>query len=1150
MSYSWRSQFCPLATLAFILLMTPRELCADITGRISGVVTDSSGSVVPQVTIKVINTDTQVAQDVTSNSEGYYSFPALPVGHYDLEASHQGFKKYQQNGLVLDVNTALRVDITLEVGSVTEQVTVSAAAVQVETTSTQLGEVITSQKMTTVPLNGRTYTDLLALQPGVVPVSSGEYGGPGELSVSGQRESANGFMVNGANVQEGAFMATAVLPNLDSLAEFRILTSNFDAEYGNYSGGQVNAITKSGTNQYHGDLFDFLRNTDLDARNFFSPGRAKFIQNQFGGTIGGPILHDKLFFFGDYQDTRQFLGLDTGNIAVPSPADRSGNLADIADQLTGVVNGGYWASILSQRLGYPVSAGESYYTSGCVSNSSCVFPGAVIPTSAVSPAAQKLKQYVALPNNGPYYTTSAYNQNYTQHEGGIRLDFNSLRFGTLFGYYFLQDSATLSPYGSSFPGFSTSASSRSQLFNLGDTKTFGPTVVNEFHLNYTRYAQNNGKPQGGIGQKLSSFGIVEGSDTLGVYPNDPSIEGVPSIGFNNFSIGVPCCYNLQYNNTYQLIDNFTKVAGKHTIKFGGSVHYDQITKHDHGSNNGSWGFAGTETGSDWADFLIGAPANYTQGVQLPLHSRTHYIGLYGQDSWRVTPNLTLNYGLRWEVTSPWEEAQGQLETLVLGLQSRVFPGAPTGWVFPGDPGIPNTLAPIRYNNFAPRIGIAYAPSSQSGMLGRILGGPGKTSIRAGYGIFYTAFEDATSFVEVGDAPFGYFWSSPTPPMFETPFIDRATGNSERQRFPVAFPPPNVSAANPDNSIDWSFFLPISGSPAFATTNRVPYAEDYTLSIQRQIGTRSLFAIAYVGTQSHALLSSLESNPGDPARCLSVSQLSQVIPGGATCGPFAENGVYTTAAGQTINGTRHPFGNNFGSNQYFATIGNSNYNSLQTTFRHSSDRLEVLLGYTFSKSIDNGSGWQGQIVPTNYRLGRALSAFDLTHNFVASYHYTLPFDRFFSSNRLTSGWVLAGITRFASGLPVTINEPDDRSLLGTTSAGTVDRPNYTPGDLHIADPRTGSTYFNTSLFSQENLGQLGTSSQRFFHGPGILNTDIALLKDTRITESKTLQFRFEFFNVFNHAQFFNPDGNFLSPTFGQVTAARDPRIGQVALKFLF
>ena len=1145
-----------LTIAAFLCLVSPQAWGA-VTARISGTVKDPTGAVIPGADVSAVETQTGIKTATKTDSAGFYSFPALAIGRYDLDVRARGFKDFKQTGLILDVNTALQVDIPLQLGEASQEVTVNAAAIQVETTNTQMGEVINDAKMTTVPLNGRSYTDLLALQPGVTPVSSGQYSvlspsgslNAGSLSVNGGRESANGFMVNGGNVEEGAFNGTSIIPNLDSIAEFRIITNNFDAEYGNYSGSQINAITKSGTNQFHGDVFEFLRNTDLDARGFFDPTRGKFIQNQFGATAGGRIIRDKLFFFVDYQGTRQIQGQSTGNILVPSAADHQGNVSDMASQLTGTVTGGYWANQLSQKLGYTVTPGEHYYVPGCTLNTDCVFPNAVVPQSVITTPSQNLMKYIPLANSGQFFTTASNNETLPDDKGSFRLDYNS-RFGLISGYYFIDNFNETNPYASSnLPGFTGIILGRAQMANIADTKTFGPTAVNELRLHYTRMVNlgNSAFPSGGLGVTLASLGFVTGPGTLGINPQDKATEGVPGIGFNNYSIGVPSYFAAQYNNTYQLIDNFSKVKGTHTMKFGGSVHYDQITEHDFGANNGTFGFNGQETGSDWVDFLIGAPNSFQQGVQEPLHTRGYYVGLYAQDSWRVKSSLTFNYGLRYEITTPWYEAQGQLQTIVPGLQSKVFPGSPTGWVFPGDPGIPNTLAPVRHNNFAPRVGLAWAPS------GKIWGGQGKTSIRASYGVFYTAFEDTTGFNEVGDAPFGYFWSNPAPPLFTTPYIDRETGFVEGQRFPVNFPPANVSASNPDTSVNWAGFEPISSSPGFWHKNRVPYAEDYSLSIQRQIGNSSVLSVSYVGTQGHNLLSNLESNPGNPALCLGLSQPSDVIPGGATCGPYSENAVFTRANGQVVNGTRGPLGNAFGSDGYYITIGNSNYNSMQVSFRHRSGPLELLGAYTWSKSIDDSSGWTEQINILNQRLGRAISSFNVPQNFVVSYHYDLPFNKL-HGGRLTSGWVLSGITRFASGLPVTLSEGDDHSLLGTFSPGAgaqVDTPNYDGGTLTFnRNPRSGLPYFNPTQFSLEALGQLGTADRRMFQGPGVNNFDLALLKDTHITESKVLQLRFELFNAFNHTQFQNPTGSILSGTFGYVTNANAPRIGQVALKFLF
>ncbi len=1171
--------------LVFVVLLASTNVIASVTGSISGTVTDPSGAVVAGANVTAVNDATGIRWHSVGDQKGFYSFPALPVGTYTIFVNMAGFKEFRHTGIGIDVNSALRVDVPLQVGAVQEEITISSTAARVETTSTQMGEVIGSSKMESLPLNGRSYTDLLALQPGVAPESSGEYSpispsgslNPGSISVSGQRETANGFMVNGGDVNEGVYQTTAIVPNLDSIAEFRIITNNFNAEYGNYSGGQVNAITKSGTNEFHGDLFEFLRNDDLDARNYFSPIRGAFKQNQFGGTLGGPIVRKKLFFFADYQGTQQIVGQVT-EVPMYSKADLAGNLADVSSALTGTVTGANWANVLSKELGYAVTSGESYYVPGCTSSNQCVFPNALIPSSAISAPAKALAKYIPAANTSvggsPFFVTGAYNNTLRDDKGGIRID-GASRAGMLSAYYFLDDYSQQCPYcGVSLPGFTVLNVGRSQMVNLSDEKTQSSTALNEFRLHYMRFATFSFEPQGGLGPSLSSLGFVTGANTLGIVPVAPQYVGVPDLTFNNFSLGVYAYPLQQENNTYQVLDNYSKVSGTHSIQFGGTIHYDQITQHGFGANNGTFTFDGSETGIDLADFLIGAPVSYQQGQELPIHTRSRYFGVYAQDSWRIASPLTFNYGLRWDVSTSWWEQHNELETMIPGEQSRVFPGAPVGWVVPGDPNVPSTIAPTRYNNFAPRVGFAYSPSKDTGPLHWLLGGSGESSIRAGYGIFYTAIEDLTDALVVGDPPYGLFYGSPNPPLFATPFVDRATGNSEGQRYPVVFPSANVSPSHPDPNVNWAQYEPISSSPGYWYRNRLPYAEHYELSFERQLSKSSLFNLSYVGTQSHRLLVLVNANPSLPALCLSVSQSSQVAAGAATCGPMAETGTFTTATGQTVV-PRQPLGADFGSDGLYENIGNANYNSLEATFRYRSDRLELLAGYTYSKTLDQASGLGDQINPFDHSLTKELAAFDLRNNFVVSYAYELPFDRLFGKQRpnLTRGWKLSGITRFSNGLPVTLLELDDNSLTGTVNAGPnsngIDEPNYTPGNLHFTNPRSGLPYFNTSLFSSEQLGQVGDSWRRFFDGPGINNWDMALLKDFALHESMHLEFRAEYFNVFNHSQFVATSalgsagtgtcvtsgpaqscGGVPGSSFGIISSARDPRIGQIALKLTF
>ncbi len=1158
-----------IALVMLFCLMCATIALAGVTGSISGIVRDASGAILPGVQVVATDKDTGVITTVTTDADGFYALQALPVGVYDVQFSRAGFKSVVQSNVTIRVNDALRIDTTLSVGEVAEKVTVEAGAVQAETTSSQMGEVISAKVMTEVPLVTRSYTDLLALQTGVIPITSGLSGGlggqftstgfaiqlvsgdlnAGNLSVNGMREAANGFILNGASVQEMAFSGTAAIPGLDSIQEFRILTNNFDAEYGNYSGGQINVITKSGTNQMHGSAFEFLRNTVLDARGFFDPTRGVFQQNQFGGTFGGPIKKDKLFYFVDYQGTRLRFGQSSGQVLVPSDAERGGDFSAISSQLTGVVQGNAWAEQLSSTLGHAVTPGEAYYTAGCSSSAACVFPNAQIPASVISTPSKNLLPYIPSPTgvNGegqPIFSSAAAAQHLQDDKGSGRLDYNT-RYGLISGYYFIDDNNVLSPNPVE-PGFGSGSQGLVQLFDLSDTKTFGSSAVNEARVAYTRLSEIVNEPTGGIGPNLlSQLGFT------GIVPSVPAFAGVPQINFKNFGTGSGSSPLPIIENTFSYMDNFSKVVGTHTFKFGGQLRFIQLTEKNLGSN-GSFSFNGSETGIDFADFLIGAPNSYSQGQGFPSYGRSHDWGLFAQDSWRVRPDLTLNYGLRYDVSSPWSELHNEIETIVPGLQSLTFPGSPVGWVFPRDPGIAKSLAPTRYDNFSPRIGLAYSPSASSGWLSKLTGGPGNFSIRAGYGKFYTTFEGATNFNEIGDAPFGYYYGSPAPPQFANPFITRGTGIDNGQRFPVAPPPFNSSPQHPDSSVNWAAFLPIGSSPAFYYKNVLPYAEQYELAIDRQLAKGTLLTLAYVGSQGHHLLSAQEANLGNPALCLSLSQPTDVAPGSPTCGPFGESNVYTTSAGKTVNGTRGPLGINFTSDSYFKTIGNSDYNSFQLTLKHQTSRQQFLAGYTYSKSMDTGSGYGEQVNPID-PSAKALSAFDMTNNFVISYGYLLPFDKI-ASNRLTKGWRVSGITRFSTGLPVTLLETDDRSLLGTSGSGPiqlpVDTPDFAGGPLNFTNPRSGKPNFNTSLFSLEPLGGFGDAPRRFFHGPGINNWDISIQKDTMLTEGTTLQFRAEFFNTFNHAQFGLPDGNINDATFGLVQTAGPPRIMQFGLKLLF
>jgi hypothetical protein len=1206
--------------LTVMVLALGGQVFAGVTASISGTVKDASGAAIAAATVTATNTETGIATVQSTNSQGFYSFQSLALGKYTVDIQQKGFKAYRQTAITLDVNSALTVDAALQVGQTTEKVEVAADALHVETVTSQMGEVIEGKEMTDVPLVTRSYTDLLALQPGVVSSPSqmtGAYAGSfisagfavppvsgdlnsGALSVNGMRESANGFILNGVLVQEVGYSGAGAIPNLDSIAEFRILTNNFDAEYGNYAGAQINVVTKSGTNQWHGNLFEFLRNTDFDAKNYFDlNGRGAYHQNQFGGTFGGPIKRDKLFFFADYQGNRVIQNIPQTIAQAPSAATEGGDFSGIAASFDPVVNGvvtpttvngDAWAAQLTSQLGQTVTAGEEYYFPGCTTSSQCVFPNAQLSPTAFNQISSNLLKYV-LPANGPIdgtgtgtYSTSAGAINLSDNKFSGRLDANS-GFGLLSAYYYFDRYNLINPYWSGnaplYPGFAVDGKGQTHNINIGDTKALSPTTINEFRLGYFRLNTTLNQPLGGTGTKLADLGFASGQGGApGIYVGTPSVEGVPEIDFNNYVIGVPSRPNQLIDNIYQVMDNFSKVVGTHTIKFGGQFHFSQLEENLSNVANGNYFFGSnfsgqpSETGSDFVDFLLGAPSSYVQGQSYPSYGRSFYLGFFGQDSWRVKSNLTLNYGLRYDVSSPWWEKYNEIQTLIPGEQSVVFPGSPLGWVFPGDPHVPRTLAPTRWNNFSPRLGLAYSFGEHEGILGKILGKPGTSSIRAGYTIAYSSFEGATDFNEIGDAPFGNY-TGQAESTFAAPFTNRASGASIQNLFPVAPPPKHFSASHPasgppyDNLAEfYTAFGGIGSSPAFYNGNRLPYAENYELSLQRQVSGKDLLTVSYVGTQGHRLLSSKSANPGNPALCLALATEG--------CGPGGENNVYIRPDNTFALGTRSPFvgvelpassgvsgtllpdGNigivPFGNDSYFITSGKSSYNSAQVNYRHTSGRLQMLLGYTYSKALDNASGYGEQINPINPQLSRGLAAFDSTHNFVVSYNYSLPFDSWGGPKRLTNGWAVSGITRFETGLPVTLVETDDHSLLGTAFGGPIVLPVDTPDQVapvHIMDPRDTAQhyYFNTDAFQPSAIGLEGDARRRFFHGPGQNNWDIALSKSTILTERTNLQFRAEFFNVFNHAQFLTPSG-ILSGTFGQVTQAAAPRIGQLSLKLNF
>lgn len=1185
----WSIRVLFLLTVCFV----GHPAWGQITGQFLGRVTDASDAAVPGAKVTLRNSNTGLMRETSTDGIGNYEFVAVPAADgFVITVEAPGFQKTEQTDLKLLVNQAFRLDFKLQVGKIASTVTVTSASLQVESVSTQLGEVIQDQTMEALPLNGRSYLDLLGLQTGVVPVSNPSPFQPaipvsgilteGEVSVNGQRENANAFLVNGASVEDTGSNGAGVVPTLDSIAEFRLLTNSYDAEFGHFSGAIVNVITKSGTNQYHGAGFEFLRNNHLDSRNFFDITRGLLQRNQFGGTLGGPILKNRLFWFGDYQGTRQNQGLSTGIILVPSAAQLSGDLSSAESLMTGTVRGdngpGHMAANLTSALGYSVTAGEPYFVPGCTTLANaqagmCVFPNAVIPQQAWSTPAKDLLQFIPRPTGAgspfPFYSSSALKQHVGDDKMGMRIDYAQSTTDNWSFYYHYDDALVDNPLGTpnvfgstdNVPGFNYTLPSRAQLLLAGNTKILSPTKVNEARLSYHRIAYPGVHPTQGLGN-ISQWGFTEGG--LGLIPSDSAIEGLPDVILNQLGLTMgAAATDGNFQNNYLGQDAFSWLVGKHALKLGGSFSYHQWNRRADPAPNGLFVYNGGETGIDFADFLLGAPDIFNQSSKSSLDARTKSGAAYIQDSFRVRPNLTINFGVRWEFSEPWYDTQNKIEAFIPGEQSKIFANAPTGWVFPGDSGVPRTLAPTRWDKFAPRLGVAYSPAPANDFLKKILGEHGKSSIRASAGIFYTSIDTTGANFETGDAPYGFYYVTPSLVYMDTPFQGRATGANPGQRFPWIPPPLSGSS-----TYSFAQFQPIAYSPGYPGSNVLPYAEDFNLTLQRQLATSTILTVGYVGTLGHHLFSMVSFNPGNPQKCLQIAQLfaNASQPGG--CGPSGEDSIYSIN-GQTFNGTR-PYSVtsgkylnigelDFGDNPRSETTGNSSYQSLQVTLDKRMGPVRFLGAYTWSKALDESSGFTEMINPYNPELSRGLSSFDMAHNFVVSYTYDLPFARVLSTHKgsaykLVHGWQLAGDTRFTTGFPITMQETDDRSLCGCDGQGvhSMDLPNYNGQPITISSPRSSADhqYFDTSVFSQMTLGVPGDADRRFFHGPGINHWDLGLHKYTQITEGTSLEFRAEFFNVFNHAQFLNPVGNFIAQNFGDVAAARDPRIGQLALKFLF
>jgi hypothetical protein len=1121
----------------------------DVYGRIRGTVTDPSGAVIPGVPVTATNVATGVARTVTTGTDGLYEFVnLLAPAVYNVTVEHAGFKRFQATGLHLALNQIYVLNVQLELGTATQQVTVEAAPAQVETTSMQLGARISGSALVDLPLNGRNWIQLQQTLPGVV--ASVDFGS--NFSTSGARSQDNGFLINGTDNNDLALNTPNAIPSPDAIAEVSMITNTINPEYGRSSGAILNAVTKSGTNQFHGSAFEFYRDPFLNARNFFLPAQDQFHQNQFGGTIGGPIWKNHTFFFFSYQGTRNRSpiapgrGYAGGTTTVFTADQRDGLFPALAES--------------TSTSPFPL-VGEDGSTYPAGTPYSTIFPTGQIPEQDLSPIATKLVSTYMPPANVGTDTfswnpisTASNNQYIT------RIDHTFSSHDSVYGYWFIQQGRAVDDepfYGGSLPGFAESQTSRVQNMNLTWNHTFGGNMINEARIGYNRLGFNTVNPVKPV--LPSSFGFD-------INPQSgPSGAGLPCIDMDIYEPPAGAClFGFSYNGpqpridqTYHVSDNFSWLKGTHAVKLGFDMRRAQVQNPFYFVNNGYFQFYGIgpySTGDEAADFMLGVPDFYEQTSGGYIDARTQEYYVYFQDQWAIRPNFTLTYGIGWQVNTPQNDIYNggvAINAFRPGEQSTVYPTAPAGLLFPGDKGISTSSYSNKLKHFAPALGFAWSPDAAR-----------KWSIRGGFAVRYNQIEEEVTLQNLQSPPFSLtdygIFDEGGSPSFAAPYTDIADpALTMSNRFPYVPPKPG------DTNVDFAFFAPMQlkvFDPNFTT----PSAYNYNLTIQRELPAATVLQVGYVGHQGRHLEQRYEINP--------AGQYPGVNPDAVADGA---NPVYLGYyAPETFR--YDPF--TFGSIGQQATDGTSNYNSLQVwVTKKTTHGLELQSAYTWSHSLDTTSSVENvgrgtAPNPFDRRLNYGDSGYDARQRFVISYSYTIPSIRHFDTfaavpSRLVEGWRIAGATTLQSGFPLGLSDSSYASLTCwslLTSYGCSDRPNvvgsvttYNPRTAQLVNATHGGTtsrdhyYFNPNAFAPETAGVIGDAGSNFFHGPGINNFDFAVFKDTKITESTKLELRFEFFNLLNHAQFTSVGTNINSTsTFGRSTAARAPRYIQLAAKFYF
>ncbi len=1060
----------------------------DPVGVLEGQVKDSSGAAVSAAVVTVTNQQTGFSAKQLSAEDGSFHFSSLLAGDYDLRVAAADFAAFTSSDIRIDVGRTIRVPATLEIATGHSQVNVAGTGATVDL-GTTLGDVVSEVEATDLPLNGRNLTQLGLLQPGVAPMTGGllEAGGLARANqayaVNGERPESNNYLLDGVSNVDNVNGGFAIRVPVDAISEFRILTSNAPAEYGGTSGATTSVVTKSGGNDLHGSLYEFLRNNAFDARNFFAADVEPLHQNQFGATLGGPIRRNKDFFFAYYEGLRDSQG-ETKTAIVPTPGQRQGNFPGLIDYFTGA----------------PV-------------------PGGQIPATMLSPIALNELNYYPLGNISPslYASTVMGANNYNQ--GGFRLDHNFSEGDQLFLRYASSYTSELDPLpiaGAGVPGFPVTDALRTNSATASETHLFSPNTLQTLRVAFFRneiiFGQSlNHTPASDLGfQYQPTLGIAAGPPYMIV--SGYASLGDPITGPQN-----------TYQNTYQVSDSISMTRGRHSFKFGGEFARNQINLLFGIATNGFFVFAPFPFSDPFASFLTGQSVLFYQsGGQFDRALRNIEGAGYAQDEWRIAPRLTLNYGLRYEINTPYVDIRNRMNEWAPGQQSTVFPDAPPGLLFPGDAGVARSITPNYYKAFMPRLGVAWDPT-----------GSGRTTVRAAYAIFYDPFTNGV----------GGPLQAPVSAL-PWPQANQIAG-------------PGFDLANPYGAAGPPFgglnFVHPATVLTVAQDMRPPYAQNWNFSIQHVFADNYLLDLRYVGNKGTHLPRMIEANPS-------------VYGPGENANNIDQNRIY---AGCPASGGPC----NFASVGLVDNITNSTYESGQISLtRRFSTGLGFQVSYWFSKSLDDVSSFNvSGSAPTDVSGENDLaqnpfdlaaehgpSLFDARQRVAVSGSYALP--RLFTGANhtaqwLLNGWQVNGIGVYSTGTPFTVYDSANVSLQGSApeiSGFYSSRPDLLSNPN--AGPHTPNQWVNPADFQRldpvTQAGQFGNEGRNVVRGPGIANLDLSLFKNFAIGERARLQFRAECFNALNHPNFQLPENDIASPEFGQILEAAAPRLFQLALKLAF